>query len=330
MAVGIGRRQFISALGGAAAAWPLATRAQQPIMPVIGFLSSGSQRTFGDQVAAFRRGLMEAGYVEGQNVAIEYRWADGQFDRLSTMADELVRRPVSVLAASGGTVAARAAKAATASIPIVFVTADDPVTAGLVTSLNRPGGNLTGISFISGMLSAKNIELLREVVPTAKLIAVLVNPKSPGTAVQLKDTLDAANTIGVKILVLKASTEHEIDSAFTTLQQEHADALVVVADPLFSCSLFVPIAARHTAVPTVYFFRECVQAGGLMSYGTSLMDAYLQLGAYVGRILKGEKPADLPVVQPTKFELVINLKTAKALGLTVPLKLQVAADQVIE
>lgn len=330
MAIGIRRRHFISALGGAVFAWPLSARAQRPTMPMIGFLSSGSQRTFGDQVAAFRLSLKEAGYVEGQNVAIEYRWADDQYDRLSTMADELVGRAVAVLVASGGTVAARAAKAATASIPIVFITADDPVAAGLVTSLNRPGGNSTGISFISGLLSAKNIELLREVVPTAKLIAVLVNPNSPGTEVQLKDTQDAANTIGVKILVLKASTEHDIDSAFTTLQNEHADALVVVADPLFTCNLVVPIAARHTAVPTVYFFRECVKAGGLMSYGTSLNDAYLQLGTYVGRILNGEKPADLPVVQPTKFEFVINIKTAKALGLSVPPTLLAITDEVIE
>jgi len=300
-------------------------------MPVIGFLSSGSQQAFAPYVAAFLQGLKETGYVEGQNVAIEYRWAEGRYDRLPAMADELVRRPVVVLATSGGTVAARAAKAATASIPIVFATADDPVAAGLVTSLNRPGGNLTGVSFISGGLSAKNLELLHELVPTTNLVAVLVNPDSPSAEIQLKDAQNAANTIGAKILVLKASTEHDIDSAFTTLLEEHAGALVVAADPFFFLrrDLFVALAARH-AVPTVYFLREYVTAGGLMSYGTSVTDAYRQLGTHVRRILKGEKPADLPVMQPTKFEFVINLKTAKTLGLTVPLIMQMTADEVIE
>jgi putative tryptophan/tyrosine transport system substrate-binding protein len=238
---------------------------------------------------------------------------------------------VAVLAASGGTAVARAAKSATGSIPIVFATADDPVATGLVTSLNRPGGNLTGVSLISGVLSAKNLELLHDLVPTAKLIAVLVNPNSPSAEIQLKDAQDAANRIGVGILVLKASTEREVESAFATVLAEHAGAMVVVADPFFFLrrEQFVALAARH-AVPTIHFFREFVTAGGLMSYGTSLSDGYRQIGIYVGRILKGEKPADLPIVQPTRFEMVINLEAAKALGLTVPNNLLVAADEVIE
>jgi putative tryptophan/tyrosine transport system substrate-binding protein len=331
IAINIARRTFISALGGTAVVWPLAARAQQPTKPVVGFLSSGSQRAFTTQAAAFLQGLKETGFVEGQNVTVEYRWAEGQYDRLPTMADELVRRPVTVLAASGGTAVARAAKAATTGIPIVFATADDPVATGLVTTLSRPGGNLTGVSLISGVLSAKNLELLHQLVPTAKTIGVLVNPNSPSAEIQLKDAQEAANSIGVKALLLKASTERDIDSAFMTLLAEHAGALVVVADPFFFLrrEQFVALAARH-AVPAIHFFREFIAAGGLMSYGTSLSDGYHWVGIYVGRILKGEKPADLPVIQSTKYELVINLNAAKALGLTVPQTLLVAADEVIE
>ena len=325
------RRDLLAMLGGALVVWPLAARAQQPTKPVVGFLSSGLQRAFAPQAAGFLQGLKETGYVEGQNIMIEYRWAEGRYDRLPTMADELVRWPVTVLVTSGGTVAARAAKAATTSIPIVFTTADDPVATDLVTSLNRPGGNVTGVSFISGVLTAKNLELLHELVPTANLVAILANPSSPSAEIQLKDAQEAANTIGVKILILKANTERDINSAFTTLLQEHAGALIVVADPFFFIhrDQFAALAERH-AVPTVHFFREFVTAGGLMSYGTSLTDGYHQAGIYAGRILKGERPADLPVLQPTKYELVINLKAAKALGLTVPPSLLVRADEVIE
>jgi putative tryptophan/tyrosine transport system substrate-binding protein len=308
------RRQFITLLGGAAA-WPLAARAQQQSMPVIGFLSSGSQRAFAPLTGAFLQGLRELGYHDGKNVTIAYRWAEGQYDRLSTMAIELVHLPAAVLVASGGTVTGRAAQAATTTIPIIFTTADDPVAAGLVASLNRPGSNLTGVSFISGALGAKNLELLHELVPTANPIAVLVNPTSPSAEVQSKDARDTANAIGVRILVMQAGTERDIDAAFATLLQEHAGALVVAADPFFyqRRNQFVELAAHH-AVPAIYFFRDYVVAGGLMSYGTSLTDAYRQVGIYVGRVLKGEKPADMPVQQPTKFELVINLKTAKALS----------------
>ena len=325
------RRDFIKAIAVSAATWPLAARAQQATLPVVGFLSSGSRQAFASNVKALFEGLGEIGYVEGQNVSIEYRWADGQYDRLPIMADELVRRPVAVLITSGGTVSARAAKAATASIPIVFATADDPVAVRLVTSLNRPGGNLTGVSFISGVLGAKALELLHEVVPAANLVGVLVNPDSPSAVTQLRHTHEAANAIGTKILDLQASTENDIDTAFTTLLQQHAGALVVVADPFFYLrrEQFVTLAARH-AVPAVYFFREYVIGGGLMSYGASLHDAYQQLGAYAGRILKGEKPADLPVVQPTKFEFVLNLKTSNALGLTIPSGVLAIADEVIE
>jgi putative tryptophan/tyrosine transport system substrate-binding protein len=256
------RREFVI-LGGAAAAWPLTARAQQPAKPVIGFLSSGSERSFAPQASSFLQGLKEMGYVDKQNVAITYRWAEGQYDRLAMMANDLVRAPVAVLAASGGTAVARAAKSATASIPIVFATADDPVATGLVSSLNRPGGNLTGVSLISGVLSAKNLELLHDLVPTAKLIAVLVNPNSPSAEIQLKDAQDAANRIGVGILVLKASTEREVDSAFAAVLAEHAGAMVVVADPFFFLrrEQFAALAARH-AVPTIHFFREFVTAGG--------------------------------------------------------------------
>jgi putative ABC transport system substrate-binding protein len=324
------RRQFI-ALIGTGVAWSYATRAQEPKKPVIGFLSSGSQQTFAPFAAALLQGLHETGYVEGHNIAIEYRWAEGQYDRLSTMADELVRLPVAVMATSGGTVAAHAAKAATANIPIVFGTADDPVAIGLVASLNRPGGNLTGVAFLSTELAGKRLEFLRQLVPQAESVAVLVNPSSPESETIAKDTQEAANTIGAKVLVLEASTESEIDAAFTTIKRERIGALIVGTDPFFYIrrNQLVALAARN-AVPTVYPLREFVTTGGLISYGTSFTEGYREMGAYVGRILKGEKPADLPVTQPTKFEMVINLRTAKELGLAMPPTLLATANEVIE
>jgi putative tryptophan/tyrosine transport system substrate-binding protein len=300
-------------------------------MPVIGFLNSLSQRAFAPETAAFLQGLKSMGFVEGQNLGVEYRWAEGQYDRLPGMADELVRRPVAVLATSGGTVAARAAKAATATIPIVFATADDPVAAGLVASLNRPGGNLTGVSWIGGALRAKNLQLIHELVPAADLVAMLVNPSSPSAEVQSKEVQQAAGPIGTKILILNASTDGEIDAAFATLAQERAGALIVSTDPFLRTrrEQLVALAARH-AVPTTYFLREFVATGGLMSYGTNLAASFRQAGIYTGRILKGDKPADLPVQQSTRFELAINVKTAKTLGLEVPTTLLATADEAIE
>jgi ABC-type uncharacterized transport system substrate-binding protein len=325
------RRAFITLLGGAAAGWPLAARAQQEV-PVIGYLNSASPNTYTAYTSAFRRGLEEAGYVEGKTIAIEYRWAEGQNDRLGALAADLVSRQVAVIAATGATAGVFAAMAATKTIPIVFITGGDPVKSGLVASLNRPGGNVTGISFLSNTLAAKQLELLHELVPNVALIGVLVNPTNPGLAEPLlNDVQAAARTLGLQPHVLNASIERDFDTAFAKLAELQAQALVIGTDGFFTSriKLLAELTRQHS-MPTISSYREFPTAGGLISYGTSVVDAYRQVGVYTGKILRGEKPADLPVMQPTKFELVINLKTAKALGLTVPLTLQVAADEVIE
>jgi putative ABC transport system substrate-binding protein len=324
------RRNFISLLGGAAA-WPMAARAQQPV-PVIGFLDSRSPEALTDRLRAFRQGLKDSGYVEGENVAIEYRWAESQFNRLPVLAAELVRRPVALIASSGGPAAAFAAKAATTTIPVVFLSAEDPVRIGLVASLARPGGNLTGINFFNNELAGKQLELLRELVPAATHVAVLVDPANPAiTESTLRDVEPAARTMGLQIQALNASTSREIDAAFATFVRERPDALFVGGAPFFnSRRLQLSLLAMRHAVPAVYSGREYAEAGGLMTYGSDITDAYRQVGVYAGRILKGAKPADLPVVQSTKFELVINHQTARILGLTVPPTLLATADEVIE
>ena len=325
------RRDFITLLGGTAAAWPLAARAQQQMMPVVGFLSTRMANESAHLVAAFRRGLAENGYVEGQNVAVEYRWALGQYDRLPALATELVRRPVAVLASVGGDPAAQAAKAATATIPIVFEIGTDPIKLGLVTSYNRPGGNATGINILTSALEAKRLGLLRELVPQAAALGVLLNPNWPAAAGQLSDVEEAARAIGVQTHVLRASTDGEIDTAFVSVAQHSIPALAVASDPFFTSrrDKLAALAARH-AVPAMYPFRDYAEAGGLMSYGIDLPEVYRQVGVYAGRVLKGAKPADLPVMQPTKFEFVINLKTAKALGVKFSDNLMSLADEVIE
>jgi putative tryptophan/tyrosine transport system substrate-binding protein len=325
------RREFITLLGGAVA-WPLAARAQQqPAMPVIGFLNSGSPNPFAHLAHAFHQGLKEAGYIEGQNVTIEYRWAESRYDQLPALAAELVSRHVTVIAATGGEASAVAAKAATTRIPIVFTAGGDPVKQGLVASLNQPGGNLTGIFFLTAAIESKRLGLLRELVPNAELIGALVNPNSPGAELELRDIPDAARAIGQQIVILKTANESEIGAAFATLAQQRIGALLVASDPFFTNQRdqILTLAARYS-VPAIYFVREFAVAGGLMSYGANLADAYRQAGVYAGRILKGEKPAELPVMQSTKFELVINLKTAKTLGLDVPDRLLALADEVIE
>ena len=324
------RREFVKFVGGAVAAWPITAHAEQPV-PTIGFLSSGSERAFAPNVAGFVRGLQEIGYSPGQNFAITYRWADGQYDRLPDMAAELAQLHVAVLVASGGTAVARAAKAATATTPIIFATADDPVANDLVASLNRPGENITGVALLSTELVAKRLGLLRELMPQAKSIALLVNADNPESVTVNRDALKAAEASGVKVLILNANTERDIDLAYNSIHEEHADAVIVGTDPLYYIrrDQLVALAARY-AVPAVYFLRDFVMAGGLMSYGTSFADAYRELGAYAGRILKGEKPGDLPVLQPTKFELVINARTANALGLAIPSGVLAIADEVVE
>jgi putative ABC transport system substrate-binding protein len=323
------RREFIAALGGAAA-WPLAARGQQPAMPVIGFMSARSPSESGSVEAAFRQGLAEAGYIEGQNVHIALRWAEGHYDRLGALASDLVSRQVTVIAAISPP-AALAAKQATSTIPVVFHVGIDPVRAGLVTSFNRPGGNVTGVTFFSAALGPKRFGLVREFIPQASLVAVLLNPDYPDADLQLKDTQEAARETGVRALVLRANVDAEIDNAFAMLRREQAGALIVGADPFFDLrrERIIALAKQH-AVPAMYHWREFVTAGGLMSYGASLTDSYRETGVYVGKILNGTKPADLPVMQPTKFKLVLNLKTAKALSLTVPPTMQAIADEVIE
>src|SRR5262245_39894731 len=326
------RREFITLLGGAAAAaWPLAARAQQPAMPVIGFLGSGTSEGFAPIVAAVRQGLEEAGYVEGRKIGIEYRWAEGQYDRLPALAADLVRRQVSAIVAPVSTPTALAAKAATTLIPIVFSIGGDPVELGLVASLNRPGGNITGVTWRSTELIAKGLELIVALVPTSTPIAALVNPANPNTEIQSRDLHAAASMLGRKVRLLSAGTEREIDSAFATLAHEGAGALLIGPDGFLynRRDQIVALAGRYM-VPTLYSWPEYVRAGGLMSYGSRLSDANRLIGDYAGQILKGMKPADLPVVQSTKVELVINLKTAKALGLDVPAMLLARADEVIE
>jgi putative ABC transport system substrate-binding protein len=331
MSPNVQRREFIRLLGGAVAAWPLAARAQQQRPPVVGVLGGHRAAEWRPFVAAFNEGLKELGYFDGQNVATEYRWADGDYSRLPALAADLVRRHVAVIAAIGGVNSALAAKAETSELPIVFLTGRDPVELGFVESYNRPGGNLTGVTMLNDELVGKRLELLRELVPKAATIATLINPDNRNHPSHLKTLEAVARAGGQQVIVIGASTDGDFESAFTILVKRRADALVVNADPFLDSrqAQIVGLATRH-ALPTISPWREFVQAGGLASYGTSLADAHRQVGVYAGRILKGAKPADLPVVQPTKFEMFINLKTANALGLTVPASILMRADEVIE
>ena len=327
------RREFIILLGGGATvAWPLAARAQQPAMPVVGFVNNRSLEDAARHAARFRKGLEEAGYIDGQNVTVEYHWLDGRYDRLSSVLADLVRRRVAVIAAPGSTPTALAAKAATAEIPIVFGVAEDPVKLGLVASLAQPGGNATGVNFFVSEILAKRLGLLHEMVPQAVRIAVLINPANNPTAeATLQAIPEAARALGLQLAVLKASTSGEIDAAFATLRREQADALFVAPDAFFvTRRLQIALLAMRQGIPTALFSREMVEAGGLMSYGTDVADMFHQVGVMTGQVLKGARPADLPVVQSTKFEFVINLQAAKALGVEVPAGLSARADEVIE
>jgi len=325
------RRQFIAFAGGAAAAWPMGARAQQPAMPVIGFLSGRSPGESAAVVVAFRRGLAEQGYSEGKNVAVEYRWADGHYDLLPALAAELVGRHVVAIAATGGSVSGLAAKAMTATIPIVFSSGGDAVKLGLVASLNRPGGNVTGVNLIYGALGAKRLELLHEVKPGAATLAVLINPNYPSAADEVASVQTAARSLGLEIVTIEVPIESDFQSAFVRLAQSKIAGLLVTDDPFLQSrrDQLVGLAAQH-AIPAIYISRDFCDAGGLISYGPNISDAYRLVGVYIGRVLKGEKPVDLPVIQPTKFELVINLKTAKALGLEISPTLLSRADEVIE
>jgi putative ABC transport system substrate-binding protein len=325
------RREFIALLGGAAVTWPLAARAQQPAMPVVGYLSARSPEDTAHLVKAFRRGLSEAGFIEGQNVTVEYRWALGQADRLPGLAADLIGKPVTLFVTTGGESAALAAKAATSTIPIAFIIGGDPVKLGLAATYNRPGGNATGISILTETLEPKRLELLRELVPQARTIGAFLDPNFPLHERQLRDVREAARALDLQVQELRVSTDADIELAFETVARQRIAAVLVAARPFFDTrrDKLVTLAARH-AVPTMYAFREFPAAGGLISYGVDARVVYRQIGVYAGGILKGEKPAELPILQPTKYELVINLKTAKALGLKVPLTLQVAADEVIE
>jgi ABC-type uncharacterized transport system substrate-binding protein len=324
------RRQFLTLLGGAAAAWPLAARAQQPAMPVIGFLNSGSAAEWAHLVAAFKEGLNEAGYVEGKNVAVEYRWAQGENERLPELAAALVRRQAAVIAAFGPPAAA-AAKEATATVPVVFSVGTDPIDLGLVTSFRRPTSNLTGINIFADMLTPKRQELLRELAPSASLVAMLINPTSAQTDSELRAVQAASDRLKQQVRIFDVRTDREIEAAFATIIDQRIGGLLVQTDPSLTVrrDQLVLLTTRH-AIPAVFGFREFVMAGGLMSYGTSLRAAYRQVGIYVGRILKGEKPANLPVQQATAFEMVVNLKAAKALGVTIPTAILLRADEVIE
>jgi putative tryptophan/tyrosine transport system substrate-binding protein len=325
------RREFITLVGGAAAAWPMLVRAQQASLPVIGFLHSATASAYARMTAALRKSLNDAGYIEGQNVAIEYRWAEGQFDRLPNMAADLVRHQVSVIFAGGGLDPSLAAKAATSKIPIVFANGTDPVEAGLVGSLDHPGTNVTGTTFLLNTLGPKELEILHELVPKAAQVAALINPKSSTAASQLKDLEDTARAFGQQLSILHASTQSDIETVFSSLAQNQVGGLVIGADAFFFSrrDQFVSLATRYS-IPTVYPWREAVVTGGLASYGSSVTDAYRLAGIYIGRILKGDKPANLPVQQSTKTELVINLKTAKALGINIPNTLVGRADELIE
>jgi putative tryptophan/tyrosine transport system substrate-binding protein len=325
------RREFIAGLGSGAAAWPPAARAQQPAIPVVGFLHIMSAENVPHIVASFRQGLREAGLVEGQNVRVEYRWAEGNYDRLPDLAADLVRRQVAVIAAAGGEPSPQAAKAATQTIPIVFTAAGDPVKDGLVASLNRPGGNSTGITIFGGGAVTKRLQLLHEIVPKAGTTAYLMNPNNPNAEIEMRAAQSAAASLGQQMTVVNASNERELDAAFAAMHQQHAGALLVASDSFFfwQRERLAALAARYR-IPAMSYLREFAYAGGLMTYGNSLTEAYRLVGLYVARILRGEKPADLPVVQSTKFEFVINLKTAKALGIELPISMQLLADEVIE